>query len=188
MTRILFLVFATAWFTTVIAQPKCELKSCKIVYEYFDGINTGYKTIIFTDSGLIDKQIIVSKIDTTKLPPEAKPMFQSGQESKQLKIQTYDSVFLIDLNSMKGYKSARLSLVLRAENPFIVKIGTDTFMQKQCDVYDARVSKIWYWKGVYLKKEIAFKEGITIYERAILIDENYLIQKDEFTIPEGVQF
>lgn len=184
---LLFIVSGLLYFD-LYSQPKCELKSCKIVYEFFDGINTGYKTIIFNDSGLIDKQIVISKIDTSKLPPEAKSMFKFSNEANQLKIQTSDSVFLIDLISMTGTSNIRWGAGLRVESPFIIKIGTDTFMQKVCEVYDAKVAKIWYWKGVYLKKELVFKEGGKVYERAILIDENYIIKEDEFLPPKGVNF
>lgn len=188
MTKILMLLLACGLFTATAAQPKCELKSCKIVYEFFDGINTGYKTIIFTDSGLIDKQTVISKIDTSKLPPEAKSMFTVLNETKQLKIQTKDTIYLIDLISMSGIKSTRWGVGLSVGDPFITKVGTDTFMNRVCEVYDAKVSKIWYWKGVCLKKELTFKEGGKVYERAILIDENYIVKEDEFTVPSGVKF
>jgi hypothetical protein len=122
------------------------------------------------------------------MPAEAKAMFSKVSETNQLKIQTTDSVFLIDLISMTGVKNIRWGASLNFDNPFFTKIGTDTFLNRICDVYDARVAKIWYWKGVYLKKELAFKEGGKVYERAILIDENYIIKEDEFLLPQGVKF
>lgn len=172
-----------------IGQPKCELKSCKIEYEFFDGINSGYKTLIFTDSGLIGKLLITAKTDTSKIPAEMKLMVtEIPHEVKQLKIQTRDSVFLIDLISMTGEKQRRYHTGFQLASPLLNKIGTDIFLQKTCEVYDAKVSKIWYWKGVVIKKELAFKEGGMIYERAISIDENHIIKKDEFKVPVNVKF
>lgn len=186
-----YLIFLIVFVSSIdaVGQPKCELKSCKIEYEFFDGINTGFKTLIFTDSGLIDKQVIFAKTDTSMLPAEVKLMVkQMPEKVNQLKIQTRDSVFLIDLISMTGEKQKRHFMGFGLSSPFVTKIGTDTFLQRSCEVYDAKVSKIWYWKGVVLKKELAFKDGKTIYERAISIDENYIIKEDEFTVPVHVNF
>lgn len=184
---IAFITFLSS--LNAMGQPRCELKSCKIEYEFFDGINSGYKTVIFTDSGLIDKQIIIAKTDSSKIPAEMKLMMKDlPDQVRQLKIQTRDSVFLIDLISMNGEKQKRSLLNFSLSGPFLTRIGTDTFLQKTCEVYDAKVSKIWYWKGIAIKKEVAFKNGGMIYERAISIDENYIIKRDEFEVPVSVKF
>jgi hypothetical protein len=184
---IVFIIFFVS--VDAIGQPRCELKSCKIEYEFFDGINSGYKTLIFTDSGLIEKLIITAKTDTSKMPAEMKLMFKEmPREVKQLKIQTRNNVFLIDLISMTGEKQRRYHTGFQLPGPLLSKIGNDTFLQKTCEVYDVKVSKIWYWKGVAIKKELAFNEGGMIYERAISIDENYIIKKDEFKVPVNVKF
>lgn len=60
-----FLFYALSLFS----QAPCDIKSCKIEYEFFDGVQKGTKTLIFDDSGWIEKQFVFSILDSTKLPP-----------------------------------------------------------------------------------------------------------------------
>ena len=47
--------------------------------------------------------------------------------------------------------------------------------------------KIWYWKGIVLKKEYIISSTQKIYEYATSIDENYVIKEDEFKVPKNVK-
>ena len=64
------------------------------------------------------------------------------------------------------------------------KVGEDTFLGKRCEIYDMGGAKIWYWKGVALKKVLLADQ---IYEDATSVDENYVIKPDEFEVPKNVK-
>ncbi len=46
--------------------------------------------------------------------------------------------------------------------------------------------KIWYWKGIALKKEMNI-DNLKIYEYATFIDEDYKIKVDEFLVPRNIK-
>ena len=66
------------------------------------------------------------------------------------------------------------------------KIGYDTFLNKTCEIVGFQGFKIWYWKGLALKKEMALSPNPKVYEYATDIDENYIIEKNEFKVPAAV--
>jgi hypothetical protein len=46
--------------------------------------------------------------------------------------------------------------------------------------------KIWFWKGIALKKQNAYETNLDIGEVAVSIDESYVIKRDDFSIPENI--
>jgi hypothetical protein len=183
---ILILIFFPLF---IFGQSKSvfKIKSCNVELAFGTPYNKGTETIIFTDYGK-DKAVGVQYFDTS-----AKMDIPSALISKRiiyhfLKIQTVDSVYTIDLDSAKGFGRIRLnwgdSFLSEIENGN--KVKKDTVLNKLCDVIDFHGMKIWYWKGIALKKEFPAPLTGTYYEYAISIDENYIIKDDEFKVPKGI--
>ncbi len=201
---ILFIAFLITLTFDSLAQSPYQIKSCKIDFVFFNSFQKGTKTLIFKDSGKIEKEIgEIYSIDTKALKKlgwkKPRPVMHV------LHIRRQDSVFFLDLDSMVG--SGRFALTLvgssHPEEPIIQtgkdtfdvdilafvnsqkkKIGEDTLLGRPCDIIDFNGVKIWYWKGLALKKEIIPQK---VYEYATSIDENYVIKEDEFKIPNGVK-
>lgn len=169
-------------------QSLYGIKSAKIDYVFSNGFQTGTKTLIFTDSGKTEKAFAVTKMDTSRLKdmPEG---FSANNTSQILIIQTKDSVFTVDLVKQVGNRRQRFNLDMSSVFDDQRKsIGTDTFLNRVCDVIDFAGFKMWYWKGLVLKKEMTIDGDHKIYEYATSIDENYLIEADEFKVPDNVKF
>ncbi len=66
------------------------------------------------------------------------------------------------------------------------KIGKDSFLGKDCDVYEMRNTgtRLWIWKWITLKSETNSR-GLEINVTATRINEGS-VPKDKFTIPEKV--
>ena len=172
------------------SQIPIQIKSCKIDFVYYAPPLKGTKTIIFTDSGSIFKEIGEQLIDTSNSVGIPKQIIGSRSTYHILIIQTKDSTFSVDLDSMTGTatKRTKLSLdFLPIVGTQMNKIGEDTFLNKKCDIMALRGFKIWYWKGIAVKKELTTEATETVLEYATSIDENYVIKEDEFRIPSGIK-
>ena len=169
------------------AQPPYQIKSCKIVIEFSTGFARGTKTIIFSDSGKIEKQLGTIYFDTSAMSRISKEFKSNKTIAHTLGIQTKDSVFSIDLDARSGTRRSRINLDwLPKTNSEEKKIGENTLLGRKCTITNFGPVKIWYWKGLALKKETpAF---IKVYEYASLIDENYIIKDDEFAIPKDIKW
>lgn len=168
------------------AQAPYELNSCKIDFVFATGnLQKGTKTLVFTDSGYIEKELSVTYIDTSGKTEIPKEVLGSRTVYNTLVIQTRDSVNSIDLDLMIGRKRTKYGSDLAS---FVydskIKVGEDTFLTKKCDIIDIEGVKLWYWKGIVLKKELPI-DGV--YEYAVSIDEDYSIKADEFLIPKNVK-
>lgn len=165
------------------------IKSAKIEFAFSNGLQSGTKTLIFTDSGKIEKVFAAISMDTSKINnmPEG---FSTNNISSQILInQTKDSVFAVDLEKQVGSKRERFNLDMSSMfNDNKESVGTDLFLNRLCDVYDLEGFKIWFWKGLVLKKEMAIDANQKIYEYATSINEDYPIKSDEFKAPKNVQF
>ena len=187
--RFLFLIFLVVCSNHIYCQPY-KIKSCKIEFEYSAAMFKGKKTLIFADSGRIQKLVGEQIIDTTKMQ-ELIPTNMGGRSTiRELQIQTKDSVFSVDLDLMTGFGRKRIGLgvdmsALTAE--VYKKIGEDTFLNRKCDIIDFSGMKIWYWKGIVLKTQLPEESGGVVIESATSIDEKYVIREDEFKVPVGVK-
>jgi hypothetical protein len=67
-------------------------------------------------------------------------------------------------------------------------IGREIYLQKPCEIVSfGNEFKIWMWNKLALRKELVnASDGVNIFERAIEINENYIIKKDEFDLSEGI--
>lgn len=184
-TRILFLLIFIFRITICNSQTPYKIKSCKIDSYFSNGFQKGKKSLIFTDSGKIEKLYTVVNTDTTIDIGIPKEYSRGKAVDHHLLIQRTDSVFSIDLDKMIGYKKARFYIDFSSfiENKK-KKIGEDTILNRSCDIIEINGIKIWYWKGIALKTELLVGH---VYEYATSIDENYIIKEDEFKLPKGVK-
>jgi hypothetical protein len=170
------------------SQAPCGINSCKIVFEFSNGFQKGTKTLIFNDSGRVEKQIGVTQVDTSTNNDLPKGIFGSRTVYNSLIIKTKDSIFNIDSDSLKGNKRAVFlstnGYKELLENGMATKVGTGIFLGRKCDMIDMGGAQVWYWKGIALKKELL---GDKIYEHATSIEEHYVIKPDEFEVPKNVR-
>jgi hypothetical protein len=168
------------------SQAQYKIKSCKIDFVFAGGkLEKGTKTLTFTDSGKIEKELSETFRDTSAMSEFPKEVVGNRIVFHQLLIHTADSIFYVDLDSMTGTKRITSGF---GSSSFIsdqmTKIKEDTFLNKTCEVMNMNGVKLWYWKGIVLKKEFPING---LYEYATSIDENYVIKEDEFKVPKSVK-
>jgi hypothetical protein len=220
MNLLFFLFLAPLLFLSVTAgaqpdssglQKPYSIKSCKIVYKFFDGPQNGNKTVIFDDWGRKEKEDVVMSTDTAALQqffsgirqeiaqttpksPMADSMGKAfGQEipvvQHNMKLRIPGQVYAIDLDRMIGYKQEYF--IMLPDSGFLpeTEVGKDTILGKPCKIVEVQHAfRIWYWGKIALKREMAQKiEGMRIEEFAIEIDENYAIKPDEFIVPVSIK-
>lgn len=169
-------------------QSPYGIKSAKIDFVFSNGIQSGTKTLIFTDYGKTEKAFTITQTDTSKFNQMAEGLSLNQTSSQILIIQTTDSVITVDLEKLISSKRQRFNLDLSSTFDDQKKLfKTDTFLNKACEVVDLAGFKIWYWKGLALKKEMTIDGDNKIYECATSIEENYLIKADEFKVPSNVK-
>jgi len=150
----------------------------------------GKKTLIFTDSGKIEKLVTEQVNDTLKMQELIPGNMGRRSKGHMLQIQTKDSIFSVDLDLMVGSSRKRIGLgidmssLLAEQNK---NTQQDTFLNRKCDIVDFNGLRMWYWKGIILKKQLPEESGGIVLESATSIDENYAIKEDEFKVPAGVK-
>lgn len=187
-TSLLYLVFLL--YTNYIFCQIYEIKSCKIDFEYRTPMFKGKKTLIFADSGRIEKLVTEQSIDTLKMQELNPTNFGGRSKIHVIQIQTKDSVFSVDLDLMTGSSRERIRVgpdMTTLAAKMNTKIGVDTFLNRKCDIVDFHGLKLWYWKGVVLKKQFPEESGASVSEYATSIDENYNLKDDEFKVPSGAK-
>jgi hypothetical protein len=193
---VLFTAPFLAVFTNVKSQPTYLIKSAKIDFVFGQGLLTGTRTLIFKDSGHIMRQetttfpdtSLMSADTTLKIPATQRALFMKQTTSHSLFIYARDTIFTIDLDALVG-NSTKVSHSKEDFNVIPVgskKIGVDTFLGRQCDVFDDGRFKLWYWKGLILKDESTNPDGTKIFDYATMIDEDYVPAQDAFNIPSAV--
>jgi hypothetical protein len=185
--RKLLLIAITGSTIASYSQAPYRINSCKIEFAFAAGnFQKGVKTLIFTDSGRVEKEFATTYRDTSGKSDIPKEMIGSRTVYHNLLIHTTDSIFSIDLDLMTGSKKPKPSLDISSllSGDQMTKVREDTFLNKKCDVIDLGGAKLWYWKGIVLKKELPI-DGV--HEYATSIDENYTIKEDEFRIPRDVK-
>jgi len=131
----------------------------------------------------------VIQVDTsanTDLPKEVvgkQPVYNT------LILKRPDSVFVINLDQLQGSKSAVLFTMDKSAPDAAFrnmkrKVGEDTFLGRKCEIFDVGGAKIWYWRGIALKKVLLPDQ---LYEIATSIDERYIIKANEFEVPKNVR-
>jgi hypothetical protein len=182
------LFFLVVHFFIVQSQSFYQIKSCKIDFVFDNGYQKGTTTVIFSDSGKIEKELGVVYLDTTKMVGLPAQIPRDRTVFHTLVIQTTDSVWSIDLDLMKGSKRTRINFhfspLCRNQDK---KIGEGVFLNKICEIRDSHGIKMWYWKGLTLKMEMSHSPNERVYKYATAIDEDYIIKEDEFKIPDGIK-
>jgi hypothetical protein len=189
--QIILTAILVAILNFVQSQTKIQIKSCKIDFAFSSPYFKGTKTIIFTDSGKIEKVIGEEYMDTSLNSVFKKNIISKPKIVHSLEIKTYDFIYSIDLDSMTGIRRPRFNFSGNL-SPFMdslsEKIGEDTFLNRKCDIVNFGGVKIWYWKGIVIKKEFPGEDTKQkTYEYATSIDENYVIKQDDFKVPKGVK-
>lgn len=190
MNKIILILVTIFTSTYCVSQAPYQIKSGKIDFVWNNGISGGTKTLIFDDSGRLEKLIGVEHIDTSlnlqKLGfPEG---FKNYREIiNSLYIQTKDSVFSIDLDSLVGYSRARIYFDIKSLFPADKKIGEIEFLGRVCNIMETPVGEMLMWKGICLNKFFKNEIDPIIYEYAISIDESYVIKTNEFKVPANIK-
>jgi len=140
-----------------------------------------------------------NKKEATHTTQETTMMGQTTEE-ETLEIKDGDWSYTIDLKSKTGTKAntkaiqdMAVSLVSMMDidekglREFVEKsggkvIGNESFLGKDCLVYEMIGTKQWMYKGIVLKAAMGDK---TIIE-AVKIEENVKIPADRFKVPEGI--
>jgi|SRR5579862_7922392 len=172
------------------SQTPYGIKSCKIEFVFSNGLQKGTKIIIFTDSGRLEREEGTSSFDTSVSISFRQNLQGHGIIMHYLRIQTRDSVYSFDLDSMSGSRKARFK-ERRMSKDWSQGGENDTLLGKICTVKDLPPLKLWYWKGILLKRErtpLSYPPPFTEYEYATEIDEDYVIKPDEFAIPMNIKW
>ncbi len=189
--RLLYFFAMTLITSVARSQIKPQLNSGRVEYVFGSPIFKGTKSLVFTDSGAIEKIEVYKIVDTNANFSTPKGFLGNRIMYHSLIIQTRDSIYSIDLDSMSGSKRRRISFGLpTASNQTWTKVGEDTMLNRKCNIMELHGLKIWYWNGIVVKKVFPFPPNECsgcIYEYAVSIDENYVIKKDEFNVPEGTK-
>ncbi|MGC8864903.1 MAG: hypothetical protein ACP5O2_04175 [Bacteroidales bacterium] len=141
-----------------------------------------------------------NKRTATQIQSETKGM-GINQKEEQLNIEDGDWVYSIDLVNQTGTRMnmAQFKEMAKAMGQFIqpdfdnleefVKqnggkmLPNDTFLGKDCTVFEVFGTKQWLYKGQVLKVEMNGQ----VMRQAVRIEENITIPEDVFKIPEGIK-
>jgi len=165
-----------------------NIKSCKVIYKFFDGIRRGEKIVIFDDSGVYEKEIVIAHLVSDSIMEDSPAASFIKKDINMIAIKTPQSILTVDIDTKRGSKQDRRPLPFGKDffTPDKKVIGSDTILGRRCEIIEyTKAYKVWYWKGIALKKEMVV-DGIIIQECAISIDESYSIKKDEFNVPKDV--
>lgn len=185
MRQIICILFSSIIIAfSAFAQAPYQIKSAKIEFVSYPGYGVrSTKTLIFTDSGKIQKIIYNMYADTSanNLLPDSLP--KTKDNFSIMSILVNDTIYTFDLNFMTGTKNSKNDVPNLPMDKVV--ITSDTFFNRICEVHEIYGLKAWYWKGIALKSGFSKDNGI--FEYATSIDENYIIKEDEFNFPENIE-
>jgi len=168
-----------------------QFKSRKVVYES-TGAMTGTSTMIFDDYGMLEAKISNTVMDIMGIK----------QKHNNKEIMKGKWVYTIDLATNKGTKIENPLYAMfpngvdakevgeeMMKNMGGVKIGTETILGKDCDIWEIKklMSKVWVWKSIPIKSEINMM-GMKITQIATSVEVDINVSPDNFNLPEGVEF
>jgi len=170
-----------------ISAMPFDIKSCKIVYRFVNGIQQGEKTVVFDDYGKVEKMTALSIVAGNGNESRI-----AGDTSYEMTIKKPGELYKVNLKEHTGFKTTRnetLPLNLESPRPGQVIIGPDTILDKPCTVVEIFGSlRTWYWNRIPIKKQV-IGSGMTtkIEDVAISIEENYAVSSSEFEVPDGIK-
>lgn len=173
-------------------QKRFGVKSGIVEYT-ISGSQEGTKTLYFDDWGMRQAEYTRSVLSVGKFTKAINKVniidgdYQyminldqaSGTKTKNPILKTMQ-----DLKDQKGFNGfgEQYLLSLGAN-----KIGTEKFLDKDCDVYEIRNTgtKLWVWEWITLKSETN-TGGIDITLTAVKINTNIKIPSEKFKLPEKI--
>jgi len=196
---------------SMVVKKRYPIKSCRIVFQFFNGPQRGTKTVTFDDWGNKVKEEVVTMTDTATMrkwmaslqdslnQPDARAFMQNLRlmaVQHNLKITVGSQSYGIDLDHHIGAKSPVYlfggSFEGNMKQMGFAVVRTDTFLGKPCKVWEHPGSfRFWIWKNFYVvKKEMiqSLAAGMRMEEYATEIDESYPIKPGEFLIPDNIRF
>ena len=203
MKKTVLLLLITTFFVFSIVhaeQPRrYALKSAHLVYELTGNI-TGEKKIWFDDFGM-------KYYEETKETTTIKIMgITSEQKEHKITIHDGQTIYDIDMIAKTGYKGTLPSLealqdmaenMTEAEQKQMAddimnsldgqKLGTETFLDKSCEVMEVMGVKSWIYNGITLKTEANIM-GMVANETAIKFEENIKVPASKFEPPQGFTY
>ena len=176
----------------LVKERKYGIKSAIIEYDV-SGSQEGSRKLFFDNWG--SRQAELSNTTIT--------VGQFSKTANLLNITDGDWQYTINLDTKSGTKSQsqlkELKIELEGQQYFNelgeqaiiklggVKLGTEEFLGKECDVYEFRNigMRAWYWKWVLLKSET--RSGpVSITVTARKIEEDVRVPEDRFRVPDDI--
>ncbi len=173
-------------------QKRYGVKSGIIEYD-LSGIQEGTKTLYFDDWGMRQAEYTRSVISVNGYTKainlvniiDGEYQYTINMDQKT-GTKTRNPIIkeMEELKYEKGFNEFGEQMILKMGAE---KIGSDSFLGKDCDVYEIKSSntKLWVWKWIILKSEI--KSGrIDIGTTATKIQTDVQIPSAKFALPEKV--
>jgi len=181
--------------STASAQPdssnseRYDIKTCKIVYKFSNGMQEGIRTLIFDSWGDYKKETTQTNMLTFAKDDPSKISVDSFKSNIMI-IRTPKSIYKLDIDKRTGTKVNIQNLPFSREalKSSRITIGKDTFLNRPCEIIEIDGAiRLWMWNKIPLKKQlIPVVNGIVIEESAISIDENYSVSSAEFDVPGNI--
>ena len=182
------------------------VKSCKLMYKFFDGIRQGERTVIFDEWGNVGRVYTVTRNDTAilsgmfnKMPPGKDNPFLKEYRSRltnqtgdiqELVIKNEKETITINLDTREGVRQSNASLPLIESYADKEKkvIGQEKVLGLLCDVVLIGTSeKVWLWNNIVLRKQQQLnKTDLKVEEYVTDVDADYVIRTGEFNVPDGM--
>ena len=194
----LTLILALFSFATLLSAQTgndYSSKSGKISYRYeFDNTELSY-SLVFDEFGKKQAIGMESKdngvIHKSKTIITQDAMFIINYEDKQgIKFPTDTDNKSMDMYGGENAGFDFSGMVAEVSGDVAGKIGTETILGKQCDIYkysesDGSKGKYWIYKEYLLKAEFIDEEGQNTYMEATEFEIGIAIDKKEFEVPSN---
>jgi hypothetical protein len=186
------------------------IQSCQIVFRFFNGPQSGTKTVTFDEWGNKEKTEIVMSTDTAVMrkwlaalqdstsPAETRAFLNNipiTAEQHLLTISLESQRYNINLDQKVGSRGTVFliggSFEENLKQTGFAFMRNDTLLGKPCKVWEMHGGfRFWVWNNYVVKKQMItdLPQGMRIEEYAVKIDESYSIRPDEFKIPDNIQF
>lgn len=194
MRNIYLLIFLLVCFSNAysIDMKKYQVKSGIVEYS-ISGVQTGKQTLYFDNWGLLSAEYTQA---TTTFMGMTVP-------TNTLSLTTQEWTYNIDLDKKEGTKIANKEIeeLMKSlqgkdleemgrkmlEKLNAKKIGNETFLGKNCEVWEIQKlsSKVWLYKYIPLKTISNIMGTITI--EATKFEENVSIPADKLKVPSGIK-
>ena len=180
---------------TEFNNKRYYVESGKIKFK-ISGNTSGTEEIYFDNWGQREVQIIKAVTETSFFGMKNK------QEENTMNILDGDISYHIDLKQKTGVKTLNAGITTMAaigngKSPRTMgkemleqiggrKIGEETILGKDCEVWKALGTKLWIWKGITLKISSKIM-GIERTSEAVEIKTGIKIDENKFKVPEGIK-